>query len=173
MPRPEAPAPDYAALKAYIVGNAATAAPWGEGNNQAVADLLNEPAEAVFQPVASRVLLSFAAATGIFAQIIQGRTNPNAAIASICEAAYIMVSREDTTLDLADPDHLAMVHALATGLVITGDASAADAGDPDPTATGTDDLTKIRVLCSALAGYFEASHGRQASLDDIRAARAA
>ena len=172
MARPEAPAPDYAALRAYIEADAETTAPWVEGNNQGIADLLNAPSVAAFVPVASRSLLSFAAATGIFAQITQGRTNPNAAIAAICEAAYIMVSREDTSLDLADPDHLAMVHALATGLVITGDAAAADAGDPDPTAAGTDDLTKIRVLCSALVGYFEANYGRKATLDDIRAVRA-
>ena len=172
MSRPIKPAPDPAASKTYI-----TTDPDGlgfspfvaNGDNDSILDLLNEPGAAVFVPRSSKALLSFSAATGIFAKILTGTKSADAATAGLCEAARLLVTREDTELDLADPDHLAMLHALAASRTITGDPALPASSLPDVTAAGTD-LDAIRGFCSKLVGKFEFDHDRLASIDDVRAA---
>ena len=157
MPRPTKPDPVPATVKAYIEQDPDSlgfAAPWAAGNNTAVVDLLNQPRTDAFVPRSSRELLSFSASNGIFDKILAGTKSADARAAGICEAAMIMIRREDTELDLADPDHLAMASALKAAGVLN------DANE-----------TALLAFCQAKVGQFEADYGRQASLYDVRNAR--
>lgn len=172
MPRPEPSPLDPSAVKAYIDSPEAeavapgTKSEYDAGNNTAAASLLATPSVDVFSPCPSRRLLSFAASSGIFAKILAGRSSADLAIASICEAAYIMVRREDAELDLADPDHAAMVGALAAAAIISGDAGEISPSS-DAVADGASDVAKICALCSARVSRFESIYGHAPTRADL------
>ncbi len=166
---------DYDALRTYIeteTDGLGTVAPWNEGNNGAVLALLNGTSHNAFVRRSSRELLTFVTATGIFGKILGGTTSPDLMLSGTCEAARIMITREDTHLDLNDDDHLNLVQGLAAGGIITG-TPGPTTGNPDPAknVAGNDDLDRIVGFCSQKTGYFEAIHGRPATLEDIRLAR--
>jgi len=105
-------------------------------SDKQVAESLNNGDRTKTVPVSSAELLAWAASDGRLASIkaaIDGGVDNTAK--SLAEAAYMLVSRDGTSLDLALPDRVAMLD----GLVAYGILSADDKSDL---------VSKTTVSCS-------------------------
>lgn len=98
-------------------------------------------------PLDSRKLLRWGGAGGRLAKLEDAASNAElpVEVRSVARAAVLVVSREDTQLELADPNHEALVDALVLAGVLTADdkaelmamasqtiVRAALAGEPEP-----------------------------------------
>lgn len=94
-------------------------------SDKQVADSLNNSDRTKVVPISSAELLAWAASDGRLASIkaaIDGGVDSTAK--SLAEAAYMMISRDDTSLDLSLPDRVAMLDGLvAYGILSAGDKS--------------------------------------------------
>lgn len=80
----------------------------------------------VRQPLNSRQLLRWGGAGGRLAKLEDAAADRELpqVVRSIARAAVLVVSREDTQLELADPNHEALVDALVHAAVLTADDKA-------------------------------------------------
>lgn len=93
------------------------------GWDEKIAELLNAKTIDSYRVVPSRELLEWSASNSRFAKLLAGQeSSVPAAIRSICRAAELLITRTDTSLDLAKPSISGMVAALENGGIL-------DAGD--------------------------------------------
>lgn len=80
----------------------------------------------ILVPLDSRKLLRWGGAGGRLAKLEDAASNQElpAAVRAVARAAVLVVSREDTQLELADPNHEALVDALVQATVLTADDKA-------------------------------------------------
>lgn len=114
---------DFAALKNLIDSEPANAA----RSDSEIAAWLNELVAGPPAPITSATLLKWAAKYGIRARMKAAIASPMegvpadiaAQIRSICDDALLMLQRDSTVLDIADPDIQTMLGALVQAGVIT------------------------------------------------------
>jgi hypothetical protein len=86
--------------------------------DQEVFDWLNEFVSVVGS-IASRSLIAWAASNGRLAAITAGTNHADAGLASVASAALLTIEREDTSLDMSDSTHVALVDILVAGGVLS------------------------------------------------------
>jgi hypothetical protein len=86
--------------------------------DQEVFDWLNEFVSVVGS-IASRSLIAWAAASGRLAAITAGTNHADAGLASVASAALLTIERTDTSLDMSDSTHVALVDILVAGEVLS------------------------------------------------------
>lgn len=112
---------DYAKLKPKVAELRAAHPEW---TNQQIADELNAATITKLEPIPSSELLAWAAAGDRFYSIETIANSGPKPIHSIAKVALLLISRDNTTLDLNLPDRVAFIDALVAGAVLTADDKA-------------------------------------------------
>ncbi len=108
-------------------------------------------------PLDSRKLLRWGGAGGRLARLEDAAANAElpVEVRAVARAAVLVVSREDTQLELADPNHEALVDALVASGVLT-----------------VEDKAQMIAMATKPAPRYEAAGLNRPLLGDIAAARA-
>jgi len=92
--------------------------------DQQIAEHLNEPTIEQLGPIASTELLAWSGQGGRFARIARAAESGDDGLASLANAAKVLILRDGTALDLSLPDRAAMLDALVAAEVLTADDKA-------------------------------------------------
>lgn len=98
---------------------------YAELSDQAAADVINAKTVDVLRPVSSASLLAWSAADGRYRKLEAATADTSSPVYSLASAAFLMIRRDATELDLNLPDRVALLAALvAAGVLSQGDADA-------------------------------------------------
>ena len=112
---------DYAKLTVKVTEVLGDHPDW---TDQQIAEHLNSPTIEVLQPIPSTELLAWSGGAGRFARISKATESQNDQVASMANAAKVLILRDGTALDLSLPDRAAMLDALVAAEVLTPDGKA-------------------------------------------------
>jgi len=95
---------------------------YGELDDTAVAVSLNEKTRSKLEPISSAELLAWSANNARLQKIkTAAESGADDTIKSVARAAYLMITRDDTTLDLNLADRVALLDALVSYSVLTAE----------------------------------------------------
>jgi len=95
---------------------------YSELDDTAVAVSLNEKTRSKLEPISSAELLAWSASNARLQKIKTAvESGADDTIKSVAQAAYLMITRDDTTLDLNLADRVALLDALVSYSVLTAE----------------------------------------------------
>jgi len=95
---------------------------YSELDDTAVAVSLNEKTRSKLEPISSAELLAWSANNARLQKIkTAAESGADDTIKSVAQAAYLMITRDDTTLDLNLADRVALLDALVSYSVLTAE----------------------------------------------------
>lgn len=94
---------------------------YGGLSDPEAADAGNALDQTKLMPIPSAELLAWSASNNRFTSIKAAADNVNHPVNSVASAAYLMITRDGTTLDLSLSDRMALVDALVASSVLTAD----------------------------------------------------
>ena len=93
-------------------------------DDEAASASLNAKDRTRLEPIGSAELLAWSASGGRLARLKSAaETGANDEVKSLAEAAYLMVTRDGTSLDLSLPDRVAFLHGLVAAGILTSTES--------------------------------------------------
>jgi hypothetical protein len=89
------------------------------GDHAAIAATINAKTASVLRPVSSAALLAWSAANGRYRKLEVATADETAAFYSLASAAFLMIRRDATELDLNLPDRVTLLGALVAYNVLS------------------------------------------------------
>jgi len=94
---------------------------YSELSDQSAADAINAKTVSVLRPVSSASLLAWAAADGRYRKLEAATADVNSPVYSLASAAFLMIRRDATELDLNLTDRVVLLGSLVAAGVLTQD----------------------------------------------------